>query len=147
MLWKIKSKFLLGDLSIRIIALILSGVFLFAAFGKSYNGFDFKKFLELAFNLENSMITFVYYSVIAVEYVAGFSILIFSDKKPVFLISAIIYLLFTMVIIWGLIFDIKDSCGCFGGLIVDSGISVKSLIRNLILTTLSVLVFWDFKKV
>lgn len=143
---KVRSRFLLGDKLIKIASLVLAIIFLFAAIGKLSNGSDFKKFLELSFHIKGSYNIALYFIIINIEFITFLSIIIYSEKGWPYLISSIMFLIFTLVISWGLVNGVEDSCGCFGGLIRDSGITLKSLLSNAIFLIISVVIYIDVER-
>lgn len=91
----------------------------------------FISFLDIAFSITQPWSHYLLIAVVAAETVLGVSLLFFYRRRWPFWTTGILMIFFCCVIGYALAVDLQASCGCFGSLFPQNGVSVMHLIRNI----------------
>ena len=124
---------------LRIIRWILGLVLLFAGLMKLISFDDFVLSLSQYRWLTNSMfLKSVAAGIVALEGTVGVLMLVGKWKKVTILIATILFAIFLLVSVLGVVSGTDVSCGCFGGVRLLDATPWQAFIRNSILFVLSI---------
>lgn|GEM_PF-2655921 len=126
----------LRDWLLLIIRLLMSGVLLLAAVGKSASPAEFFSFLAQLRIQDQSLSSFTFIGLIFVEFFLGLCCLLGLAPRLTFRIIGTLFGVFAVVLLGAVIYHLPGSCGCFGN-IISSEVGFIAIGRNLLFTTLA----------
>src|SRR5699024_7874696 len=123
--------------------IIISGTLLIAAAGKIAAPVHFLEFTNALTGFEGAWLTSILFITVIAEVSIASSIWIWYKSFLPLWISSLLFLIFTIVVLFALLIDVTDSCGCFGNWLEVESLNMKAVGRNLMFAVMAALAAGD----